>query len=71
MYKLRRQPWKLLPLRPPEVCCSDDRPPEAEARSGIPGEEVNRENENIINVVYLIYTLVQDISNHNNLYYCD
>ena len=37
MYRFRRQPWKLVPLRPPELCCRDERPPEAEARSGIPG----------------------------------
>lgn len=37
MYRLRRQPWKLVPLRPPELCCRADKPPVAEARSGIPG----------------------------------
>lgn len=39
MYRLRRQPWKPVPLRPPALCCNDDRPPSAEARSGIPGED--------------------------------
>lgn len=28
-----------MPLRPPGLCCNDDRPPSAEARSGMPGKK--------------------------------
>lgn len=51
MYRLRRQPWKLVPLRPPEPCCRDERPPEAEARSGIP---VGREKGTVCRAVSLM-----------------
>lgn len=42
MYRLRRQPWKPVPLRPPELCCNDESPPSTAACSGMPGKQYQR-----------------------------